>query len=131
VLPHIGKIETMFDFLIHHHPFVLLDFAKDFCEKNTQQWNMLANQLFELLQDPVKRQSLAFVPENPDSTHDQQANEIIACIYTSLLDFLASKLASNDFIQLLPNDGHLGFFLPFIESSLRNQDSHQLIRNIL
>jgi len=102
-LANVGKLHEAIDLLINNFKHVARDFARHYF-KEPAQWGLLLQRVLD------------GVPQHPDY------NEL----YASLLDHLSTQYEIEIFLKLLPPNGNIAFFLPFIEKALNSSRARQL-----
>ncbi|EFA84282.1 hypothetical protein PPL_03359 [Heterostelium album PN500] len=81
---------------------IMLEYGLHFCKHN--DWSVVLDQML--------RRYLAV-------SHEVQ-NQLILLEYERVLDYLTSYMDPEAFLQLLPSNGKMDYFLPFIEKSFSN-----------
>lgn len=55
--------------------------------------------------------------------------KLVAC-YGSILEYLATKMDLESFLRLLPDQGNLTFFLPYIQACMQKNQAEELASGI-
>jgi hypothetical protein len=88
-----GKLEQAFEILLKLKPQLAFTFADHYC-KQLHEWKYLTDRLLELLK--------------------QEQSENLVLTFDKSLWHLAKVFPPEDFLSLLPKDGNVEYFLPFI-----------------
>jgi len=86
-------------------PQVAFEYGKQFCLQPTD-WSVLLSEL------------LASCTNKKDSNENMaSSNEVNAAVYEQILEYLTGFYDPDAFLNLLPAEGHLLYFLPYIEKA--------------
>eukprot|EP01132_Coremiostelium_polycephalum_P003760 gene3760-4681_t len=99
-----------------NHISIILDYALHFCKQHSDWSNLLECVLRKYQQT--------------DSSSNQLEKETIITEYEGILDHLTGYLDPESFLHLLPSNGKIDYFLPFIEKSFSSYQSKLLKSNL-
>jgi hypothetical protein len=103
--------EKCFTFILNQKPSICFHFAKRNC-KQLSDWIILISKIIELLKN------------------NNYNNDLIDS-YKNILIFLAEKLSIDNFLSILPNDGNINFYYPFIQMNFLQNNSKTYYYNPL
>jgi len=129
------QFEKAFELFVEQFPAVALDYGKKFCKEGFE-WKFLLDRLLKFaVTNRPSPQVLKItkndneVNENENENEDDQPPVLVTYreVYEKLLHDLTNILTPDDYLQLLPKEGNIQAFLPFIIESFHRYRSRGLL----
>eukprot|EP00794_Sanderia_malayensis_P015270 gene15270-16846_t len=114
--PAIGKTSEAVNFVVEFYPSVMFHYARDVFRHNKEEWKSLLNCLLKTLRENLYEQW------NKDTYMDALKGTLLK---------LARLCQPREFLELLPNEGTAGYFVPFIHECYQIHNSMSLRKKIL
>lgn len=114
--PQCGYFDDAIDLLVKYAPHISRSYCKQFC-KTTDQWRTFLTTLLESTED----NHLKKYNDGDDDDEFDRYN-----IYKEVLEELANTLDPERVLSLLPPNGNIHFFLPFIAKCFRSFKASKL-----
>ncbi|XP_069116206.1 BLOC-2 complex member HPS3-like isoform X2 [Argopecten irradians] len=99
------------------YPAILADYSISIMQRDFTKWKVFLAMLMEKLQVQV---------ESPD-----HREKIYLEVVKGVFSWLANEMEPEDFLNLLPGNGNVMFFLPYIGTCYKKQQSRRLLSNIV
>jgi len=103
-----NKLNEGLHLLFAKFPELVIDYSKEYC-RGVSDWNFVLN--------TVLNQIIA---------HSGQLKSQLFTVYEDLLTHLALEMEPEDFLQILPDDGSISFFLPHIQACFHQYKASKL-----
>lgn len=111
-----SKVTDTFKVLVQKYPAVILSYGTSVLGSDPELWNNYLNEVVQM----NKMQA-----ESPDENA-----EIYFKSFQGILKHLTDVLELRDFLQILPDEGNMLFFLPYITECQEKEKSKQLLNII-
>lgn len=102
-LPHVNRHIEAVDVILGEFPEVILPYAEYYFNEDVDKWSHLVRTLLDL----CKEESIG-----DDS---ESKKEVIVAVLKGTLQQLSTMVTPREFLALLPDDGCVGFFLPYLQ----------------
>ncbi|XP_021379754.1 Hermansky-Pudlak syndrome 3 protein-like isoform X1 [Mizuhopecten yessoensis] len=103
--------------VIDKYPVILADYGISIMQKDITKWKGFLNMMMATLQQQA---------EEPDQREPKYLEGL-----KGVFSWLASAMEPADFLNLLPGNGNVMFFLPFIATCYKKKQSRKLLSNIV
>jgi len=115
ILPHLNRTKEAISLLVKHLPSACLYYGLLYC-KQPIDWSYMLNQLLS---------------QTPSKTYFSQREQESRQVYESIMQYLAEQLDPITYLRdIIPGNGNLAFFLPFIEKNYCHYQSGLLKQSI-
>ncbi|XP_062584936.1 BLOC-2 complex member HPS3-like [Saccostrea cucullata] len=112
-----SEVTETFKVMVERYPTVLLSFSTSVLEADPGLWSNFLNEVVQM----NKLQA-----ENPDENA-----EIYFKSFQGILKHLTDVLTVKDFLQILPEEGNMLFFLPYITECQEKDKSKKLLNTVV
>lgn len=102
-LPHVERHAEAMAIVLDEFPMIALPYALHYFGQNVEKWSQLVQTLLDMCK------------EETDSDYSESRKEAIVAVLKGTLEQLCSIVTPREFLKLLPSDGCLGFFLPYLQ----------------
>eukprot|EP01114_Cavostelium_apophysatum_P015911 TRINITY_DN4432_c0_g1_i1.p1 TRINITY_DN4432_c0_g1~~TRINITY_DN4432_c0_g1_i1.p1 ORF type:complete len:1187 (+),score=274.77 TRINITY_DN4432_c0_g1_i1:1072-4632(+) len=106
--PQLGRFSEGWSELVKQFPHSAVDYGKQYC-KEPSQWKAALQHLLEIVL----------------KSNEEEKSHLQEC-YTKMLEYLSGIFDPALFLSLLPNEGNLFFFVPFLERSIKSSQGKKL-----
>eukprot|EP00039_Didymoeca_costata_P001034 m.49128 g.49128 ORF g.49128 m.49128 type:complete len:1191 (+) comp10599_c0_seq1:214-3786(+) len=147
-LPAMGRVDEGQRMLLRVYPAALLGYSQSFLPKDDiERWKSLQWSLLALVQsrisdidlpsvsleedgDTGEVMSSAEITRNKPMLNNSISDDVYLETYKSMLNHVATITDPTTFLSMLPLNGKVAFFLPYIEKSYRNQCAEKLSQRV-
>jgi len=102
-MPHVNRHTEAIAVVLEEFPMITLPFAEHYFGQDVDKWSHLVQTLLDMCK------------EDTNSDDSDFKKEIIVAVLKGILNQLSRIVTPSEFLALLPSDGCLGFFLPYLQ----------------
>jgi len=102
-LPHVNRHTEAIAVMLDEFPLITLPYAEHYFGQDIEKWSRLVQTLLDLCK------------EDTNSDDSEFKRETIVVVLKGTLNQLSRIVTPSEFLALLPSDGCLGFFLPYLQ----------------
>jgi hypothetical protein len=106
LLPAVGRLGEAVGLAVARAPALAFDFARAHCHSQAQ-WRVVLDALHEAMRRSAQSSS--------SGNEGDEAAAQLRTTYVRVLEHLVGVLHPRELVELLPEDGNVAFFLPFLE----------------
>ncbi|EGG15349.1 hypothetical protein DFA_10183 [Cavenderia fasciculata] len=142
-LPLLDRMSEAIELVVSRHVEVVLEYGLHYCKQS--DWAIVLELILKLLStnqnnnnnissngdtlsssSSTSQSNSSIVFQKQPINLQKQSKDSIVGEYERVLDYLTGFMDTESFLQLLPTNGKIEYFLPFIEKSFSNHYSRQL-----